>query len=281
MITCSIMGGVGNQLFQIAFAYATAKRSGRECILLDNQFDGAGQGRNVATYYNTIFRKIKRCTPYFAERFQIDERQFGYHSIQDDIINAPLPANSLIIAKGYFQSELYFPKMRDELKKLFLPDEGTKSYLRLHTAAEQKYPELFGETDNLCFIGVRRGDYLKHSHIHNPCDFSYYEDAMRRVSATKYYIASDDIEWCKENFRGPQFVFFDIADDLEQLFVATLFSKYIIANSSYHWWASYLSQAQDPLIIAPDKWITLDKPNDTYMSIYRPEMIILSRNSIF
>lgn len=276
MITCSIMGGVGNQLFQVAFAYATAKRSGRECILLDNQFEGAGQGRHISTYYNTLFRKIKRYIPYFAQRFQIDERQFAYHSIQEDIINAQLPADSLIIAKGYFQSERYFPEMRDELCRLFLPDEGVTTYLKSKTTIAEKYPELF-EKNDYCFIGVRRGDYLKNPHIHNPCPYSYYEEAMCRVPASRYYIASDDIEWCKAHFKGSKFIFFDIKDDLEQLFIGTVFSKYIIANSSYHWWISYLSQEPNPLIVAPNRWITPDKQNDSCETIYRPEMIVLTR----
>jgi hypothetical protein len=273
MITCNIKGGVGNQLFQVAFAYATAKRANKELILLDRQFDGAGQGRNISSYYNTLFRKVKRCTPYFAERYQIDEQQFAFHQIQDLIVETQLPANCLVIANGYFQSEKYFLNMKDELRQLFLPDEGVGAYLQKVT---DKYNELL-QAHDYCYIGVRRGDYLKHPHIHNPCDFSYYEKAMQQVPAEKYYIASDDIEWCKANFKGDQFVFFEGLDDYLQLLIGTLFGKYIISNSSYHWWASYFSCAPDPLIVAPDKWITCDKPNDSCNTIYRPEMIVISR----
>jgi hypothetical protein len=273
MITCNIKGGIGNQLFQVAFAYATARKSGRELILLDKQFDGAGQGRHVSNYYDTLFRKVKRCTPYFAQRFQIDEQQFAFYQIQEQIAAAQLPPDSLIVANGYFQSELYFPNMRDELRKLFLPEEGVAAYL---DKTLTQFRELLEQND-YCYIGVRRGDYLKHPHIHNPCDFSYYKAAMDRVPAQKYYIASDDIEWCKENFKGEQFVFFEGLDDYVQLLVGALFSKYIISNSTYHWWASYFSCALSPIIVAPDRWLAVDKSNDTCETIYRSEMIILKR----
>jgi hypothetical protein len=40
---------------------------------------------------------------------------------------------------------------------------------------------------------------------------------MSHISADKYYIASDDITWCKDNFIGDKYVFFDINDDMLQM----------------------------------------------------------------
>ena len=48
--------------------------------------------------------------------------------------------------------------------------------------------------------------------------------------------------------------YLDIEDDLQALYAITLFSKYIISNSTFHWWGSYLSIYKDPVIIAPSKW---------------------------
>ena len=58
----------------------------------------------------------------------------------------------------------------------------------------------------------------------------------------------------------------------------TLFPNYIISNSSYHWWGSYLSVYKNPNVIAPNLWIGGDKaPFDSYKTIYRKEMKILTR----
>jgi hypothetical protein len=111
---------------------------------------------------------------------------------------------------------------------------------------------------------------------------NYYEKAMKLLPAERYYIASDDIEWCKRNFIGPQFVFFDITmkNDLQQLAAMTLFKKYIISNSSFYWWGSYLSIHAKPTVIAPDKWISPLHDRDMWKRdyIYRDDMIIVERS---
>jgi hypothetical protein len=105
----------------------------------------------------------------------------------------------------------------------------------------------------------------------------YYTKAMRACPADVYYIASDDLPWCRQHFLGPQYVFMDIEDDLQQFFIGTLFSKYIIGNSTYNWWMSYLSVKSDTIIIAPDKWIYADKPASAHQTIYRQDMIVIER----
>ena len=84
---------------------------------------------------------------------------------------------------------------------------------------------------------------------------------------------SDDLDWCRLHFQDDACVFLDIKDDLDTLHVGTLFPNYIISNSTFYWWISYLSIYTRPKIIAPDKWISC--PN--YESIYRSDMIVVER----
>jgi len=106
----------------------------------------------------------------------------------------------------------------------------------------------------------------------------YYKKAMRLLPATKYYIASDDRAWCRANFVGDQYVFFDMEDDLVQLYAGCLFNKYIIGNSSYHWWMSFLSVYETPTVVAPDKWLFgSDVKWEQYSSIYRKGMVVVER----
>ena len=106
----------------------------------------------------------------------------------------------------------------------------------------------------------------------------YYNAAMKSMTAERYYILTDDFEWAKRNFIGEQFRFLEISDDLHQLLASTLFDKYIISNSTFYWWGSFLSIYDNPRIIAPDKWIHGAKASkDTYWSIYRDSMEILER----
>jgi hypothetical protein len=263
-VSVQLMGGLGNQLFQIATGYALAKKYNIPFFISD-RFGGRGQGSSPSKYEDTLYRHF-RFAPVAGAR-RIVESQFAYSPIS--LTNATASHSML---DGYFQSELYFPDLRKELRSLFLP-----SYADLQALVFKQMPELVSMPEDACFLGVRRGDYLRHPTIHNPCGMDYYTKAMSTCVASRYYILSDDLAWCRAHFVGPQYVFLDIEDDLLAFYVGTLFSKYIIGNSTYHWWMSYLSFSEAPTVVAPDKWVHSDKPASVHQTIYRSDMIVLER----
>ena len=274
LLICDLMGGIGNQLFQVATAYSLAKLLGTEAVLIDGQFRGGGQCSHPSKYYDTLYRNIRRINPPNSSVSHYEEKQWSAYNIETDIRALSLTHSALIL-KGYFQSDRYFTP---DIRSLFTPEEGIRAYLKHTTDIATRYPDLFAESSDACFLGVRRGDYLKHAHVHNPCGMDYYKKAMRLLPATQYYIVSDDMAWCRANFVGDQYVFFDIEDDLVQLFVGCLFNKYIIGNSSYHWWMSFLSVYETPTVVAPDKWVFgPDVKWEQYSSIYRKGMVVVER----
>jgi Glycosyl transferase family 11 len=274
-ITCNLKGGIGNQLFQIATTYSLAKRFDVSWCILDGQFDGAGQGNHPLRYYTTIYQKVPRY--HIHTPTTIHERQWTFYDVGPDV-KAFLDTGHTIMLDGYFQSDRHFYGYDKEVKELFTPPEGIKGWLKHNTDTYSSYPELFEDHD-ACFIGVRRGDYIEKAYFHNPCDYSYYQTAMAKFPpGQRFYIASDDIAWCKEYFQGPQFTFFNIDNDLIQLYIAALFKNYIIANSTFHWWASFLSVYEHLRIYAPDKWSFGPHVKwDEYSTIYRDTMIVLER----
>ena len=64
-----------------------------------------------------------------------------------------------------------------------------------------------------------------------------------RVKDPVYYVFSDDIEWCKVNFKfSGNFVYVENSnDEVYDLYRLSSCSHHIIANSSYSWWGAYLS----------------------------------------
>ena len=272
-LVCDLQGGVGNQLFQIAAVYSLAKRLGSTMAILDQQFSGAGQGSHPSKYYDVLYRRLNRVSAVQEPILRYNERQWTAYDIDADI--RALPLCKTLILKGYFQSERYFHSPT-AIRALFTPDEGIRDYLRAHTDLFKRYPDLLAKDG--CLLGVRRGDYLNHAHVHNPCGMDYYKKAMRLLPATQYYIATDDMAWCRANFVGDQYVFFDIKDDLVQFYAGCLFNKYIIGNSSYHWWMSFLSVYETPTVVAPDKWLFgPDVKWEQYSSIYRKGMVVVER----
>jgi hypothetical protein len=274
IITCSLTGGVGNQLFQIANTYALSRHFDVSFCIIDQQFAGAGTGSHPSKYYSNIFQCIPRLQITPTKHYK--EPQWTYTSLVEPV-KALLSPGTVLQLNGYFQSDEYFLDSSREIKQLFTPEQGIQEWLKANTNAFQVWPELFEQHD-FCFLGVRRGDYIAKAYFHNPCGPDYYQKAIRALPATKYYIGSDDIAWCKKHFVGPEYVFFDIQDDLTQLLVGCLFNKYIIANSTFHWWMSFLSIFPTPRIIAPDKWIFgCDVQWHQYSNIYRKDMEIIER----
>jgi len=272
MLTVDLLGGLGNQMFQIATGYATAKQIGCPFYIRRNQFSGCGQGSHPSRYYTTIYKKVP-IIDNLSIQTVINESQFVYNPITDRI-----PRGVTTQLHGYFQSELYFKDYIKDIKNLFTPEEGILNWIRINSQILETYPELAEEND-YCFIGVRRGDYLNPANaaIHNPCSIRYYHDAMLKMNTSCYYIASDDIAWCRQQFIGSQYRFIE-ASDIETLYTMALFRNYIIANSTFHWWGSFISIYDKPRIIAPDKWVF--GPNvkrEQYWSIYRDTMEILER----
>lgn len=269
-------GGIGNQLFQISTGYSVAKQINRALFIKQNSQYDMIQGSLPSKYTNSIYQDIKQVNEVKGNSLIIEEKQWAAYDIMSQIHNSKNIDN--IILRGYFQSEEYFLPYREELRELFIPKFGPINFLEQQTEKILcKFPELKVNHD-YCFIGVRRGDYVTYSHVHNPCGMTYYNKAMNLMNKERYYIASDDIEWCKTKFIGKQYYFFDIKDDLSQLMIMTLFPNYIISNSSYHWWGSYLSVYDNPVVIAPNLWIGgAEAPFDSYKTIYRKEMKILTR----
>jgi hypothetical protein len=282
-ITVRLQGGLGNQLFQIAGGYALAKRLGLPFYLIHFQFDGMGQGSHPSKYYETIFNKLQfvdglvNMVELSQTGWKYSDQQLDHEVI--DILNSGF---SGVILKGYFQGQGFFQESVEDIRRLFTPSEGIVGWLSANSSILNKFPELRGPLatgttkggdHGFGFIGVRRGDYLNTPEIHWPCGMTYFNEGMKRMQCERYYIASDDMNWVRANFKGDQFQFLDIADDLELLYVMALFRNYIIANSTYHWWGAFLSVYPTPRIIAPNKWINIHG----YDGIYTPTMEILER----
>jgi len=274
------MGGLGNQMFQIASTFALAKRFGSPWFIEDGQLGAMGQGHHPRTYYTTVYRKVPRSNCTFTPVHEHKERQWTFYD-SGPYIEPFLPTHTIVL-NGYFQSNRHFYGYDKEVKALFTPFEGLYEWLKANTTVFQTYPELLelSNVSNACYMGVRRGDYLKvHGDFHNVCEMNYYEMAMSKFPPTqRYFIASDDIAWCKENFKGDQFTFFDIEDDAVQLYVGALFKNYILSNSSFHWWASFLSVHENPTIYVPNKWVFGPHVQwSQYSTVYREDMRVLER----
>ena len=255
MITTDLRGKLCNMMFQIA--------------AIEHMGYKAGFGSAYPHVDQNIedLKKPQACTsePNGEQYFNIF-KNFNWHKNHDKEIKIyqtisvpfeyiPIVPRDYTRYIGYFQSELNFPD-REFILNLFEPADYIKEKL-------ETYKETIGE--NRAAIHVRRGDYIKLKHIYNVLDMTYYNAAMevlKERGVEQYLIFSNDKEWCKENFKGDQFIFIN-DDSFTELFLMGKCTHQIIANSAFSWWGAYLNDNPYRQIIAPKKWFATNKPKSS------------------
>jgi len=243
-----LKNGLGNQLFQIAAAFAICKKYGRQLVISDSIY------HNVhGEHWDTILRKCVRYRRAYSGQVPIwKEPGFRYTEIPS--------AYSAI--NGYFQSSRYFADCADEIRDLFEMPEATLT----------KYAELL--TTPYTVIHIRRGDYQR-SPPHGILTQNYYRSATGRMRElhpnAQFLVFSDDLPWA----RGLDFLadatFVDEPNAATALYLMSRFERYIISNSSFSWWAVWLGSPAKT-VIAPDRWFGPTGPRD-YQDVYEPSWI--------
>ena len=235
MITTNLVGGLGNYMFQIAAAYSLSLDNDDTC-----GFDNGNSvtvHRHVDVYRPNILRNLTfgptSTTVTHTEPF------FHYNQI---------PYSQNLKLNGYYQSEKYFKHNRGRILDYFSIDDTSREYI------EEKYGNLL--KNNTCSVHVRRGDYVGLSNIHPPCSLDYYNKSVKQMdSDTVFLVFSDDIQWCKENFKFSDLIHFVEGNpDYIDMWLMSMCKNNIIANSSFSWWGSWLNQNTNKEVIAPKKW---------------------------
>lgn len=213
-----LMGGCANNLFQIAASVGAADFYGNE-YKVQSDFPHKDYFSIPETAY---------VDSYALPRYT--EPRFDYYSI---------PQGDLQLF-GYFQSEKYFKHCQNQIRKLFSAPDKIKEKIKY------KYSDLLAK--NTCAVHVRRGDYLKLKDYHYNLELDYYLKAMQAFPDFHFVCFSDDIKWCKENIPAQEFI---RDHDMVEFHLMSYCKNFIIANSTFSWWASWLSQNKDKIIIAP------------------------------
>jgi len=233
MLTCNLVGGLGNKMFQVATTHSLALNNDDKCVFEFSE--KVNDHQHINTYLNNIFRNISfgvsGCNLLYQEPY------FHYSKI-------PYITNLRLL--GYFQSEKYFNENREQILNLFSIDEVNMKYIT------DKYSDILEV--NTCSLHVRRGDYINLPNHHPICDVSYYRNAMSHMDTnTIYLVFSDDLEWCKSTFKGGNFIFVEEKDYID-VWLMSLCNHNIIANSSFSWWGAWLNNNESKKVIAPKKW---------------------------
>jgi CDP-glycerol glycerophosphotransferase (TagB/SpsB family) len=238
MLTAKILGGLSNQMFQIATVYALALDNNDECAFPFDR-DERGQGKAVRAYTKNIFKHIKELPKNWKPEFIYKEPTLNY---------VPIPYRKNMMLDGYFPCVKYFDHRKKEIFALF-KDKTIIDALKV------KYSEML---KNSVSIHVRRGDYLKQPAFLVPKPIGYYRRALvdidSKVKIDNILIFSDDIKWCKKRFADKRITFIEGNTDYEDLYLQSLCSHNITSNSGFSTWGAYLNENKKKIIYAPAIW---------------------------
>jgi hypothetical protein len=257
MVSSYLMGGLGNYLFQIAAGYSKSLDLGEKFIINPNNIQVVHKPIDI--YMDNILKNLIFDNNFVTSQIY-NEPHFHYSPIPDFMLPTYL--------HGYFQSEKYFKHNRNKILEFFTCDDVIN---KIH----EKYKNNL--SNGSCSIHVRRGDYLNLPDHHPTQDMEYYKKAISIVGSDKtFFIFSDDIRWCKENFNFlDNVIYCENNEDYEDLYLMSLCDDNIIANSSFSWWGAWLNKNESKKVISPKKWFGPSKSNFITNDIYCEKWVVL------
>ena len=244
---------LGNQMFQYAYLRAISIEKGFKINLPINI---SPFGYKTSQFFDCFdmphVNKLNLQTPYLT----ITETSMLY---DEKFESKNIPVNSgNIMFDGYFQSEKYFEKYKDIIRSDFTFKENIKR-------VGDSFMKQFDNTTKRVALHVRRGDNLSSGSPTVMVSESFRTNAVNyllnnNVKKFDILIFSDDKQWCKDNlnYRSENIsqTIVEGLSDLEELYVMSLCNHFIIGSSSYSWWAAWLCQNKDKIIISPDRWFS-------------------------
>lgn len=302
MIYLKIYGRIGNQLFMYAAAKMAQKLSGRnqEIVIEDycNRSYEPGDPDNLM-YQNSLihyplentrfvnsnsefrtFRMLKQriclrqiiktedgMSPREAYNFERTHQKlfsrFGVIRQQNGYVDLPRHYGRDTYISGYFQSEKFFEPIKDEIINLYsLKDDVDKS----------GYPNLDDIRGRNTVCISAKVQHNVGNPVYNVCNDGYYKRAIdyitERIENPLFFICSDNVEYVRDNLIDSSkydTVFQDSGFPVHiSLAVMAQCKHFIIGNTSYGWWAQYLSRNEDKIVVAPSRWYGVDIPCDIY-----------------
>ena len=270
MITCKLMGGLGNQLFQIFTTISCAIKSNNEFKFLALEKLGGGSSTLRYTYWNSLLYKLK---PFLIQELPSDIKVVSEYGFQyNDIPIMSYKAKDIMIS-GYFQSYKYF---KDNYRSIYdiIGIENMKQTLL------QKLNMSNENLKNTISIHFRIGDYKNMEHFHPIATYEYYENALMHIKSklgtdekfTIMYFCEDinikEVLTTIHKLQGkfPDFSFIrgdSSLEDWEQLLLMSCCHHNVIANSSFSWWSAYFNSNKDKIVCYPSVWFGSSANLDT------------------
>jgi Glycosyl transferase family 11 len=277
MITVRLAGGLGNQMFQYAFGRSLSCHLNTSLkldlnYLADRPQVAAHTFREFSLNIFEIdvevanFRKSSSINHYIANPnvmlWKVRKKILGqtlYVEKRDSWFDTEVfNLKGDLYFEGNWQNLRYFDGIEDIVKQDF-------SFKNKLSEDLNRLADEIQNSESIC-LHVRRGDYVWQPHankFNGLKGIDYFNSAvsliLQKLNDVRIYVFSDDIAWCVENVKFDRIVRFveyeyPNRQTHEYFRLMTLCRHFVIANSTFSWWAAWLSQNPSKIVVAPEKW---------------------------
>lgn len=270
-ILVRMSGGFGNQLFQLSAALHIAKKLQKSNIKIDLRFLKSYQTPR-SFELDWLIKYFPNISAHYSElgflglisQFRIarilNRRIFkiGLAKDIDGLERTSLNSLKYLVLDGYFHDSRNFINEIDKKNILNILNIEF-SYL----SKKLNLPNLNKKVS----IHIRRGDYGSNNSgakEYKIIGMDYYRIAVRKFpKETVFFVFGDDANIIKEFSKEIGAV--DVSSlnlSLQEEFSLMVESSgYIIANSTFSWWAAFLGYSQEKKIISPRYWFVDERKN--------------------
>lgn len=264
-VVTMVDGGLGSQMWQYALGVGAATRSGLPVEYDLTWFDLYGgdlTGENARPFrILSVFPNVSM-TRASSRTVKLYKNFFGapaavHYGYSQDIYESRRPR----YMGGYYEGAAYIDEIEDDIRKAFV------FKLSLSDANERVRAQIEGARCPVA-VHVRRGDFVGSRHdVTTPEYFKRCIEVMLgRLGHLRptFFVFSNGMEWCRELFRSTDadMVYVDQNDNDAgeiDMYLMSLCSHFIISNSGFSWWAAWLSQRENKIVLMPYRWST-DEP---------------------
>lgn len=249
MITSHIMGGLGNQLFQIFATIAYSIQHNKPFIFpYQTRLD---EKRHA--YWDTFLDTLKTFTTETSLNYYETYGENGF--IYNELPYSEKPMK----LHGYFQSHKYFENEFYTICSLI-------QFKKKQETVRKEYRYLFPPDKHMISIHFRRGDYKNVQQCHNILSNEYYIQGlnyiMKENTRVLFFCEKEDneeiyplIAQFKQIFPRVEFIKVDdTIEDWKQMILMSCCHDNIIANSSFSWWGAYFNDYPKKRVIYPSQW---------------------------
>ena len=260
MIFIELMGGLGNQLFQIFCGLAYSIDNKIPFKINNNKPDKISPLDNISlrpTYWDNFLINLSKFTYNNNINLPVYREQAYFKYAKIPVINQDFKLF------GYYQSYKYFENNYEKIIKLIELEERKQLIL-------EKYSNYFSNKSPIS-LHFRIGDYVKNLAMHPVIPIEYYIksinylktklDNLERNNYILVFGELKDKEKIEEHIKRINVEFPNleilICDyniiDYEQMLLMSLCEHNIIANSSFSWWGAYFNNSEK-IICYPSLW---------------------------